>query len=268
MKLDTLIFLALILIAFIGLPALGQTSTEERQARSAAETHNEAIEDAEERMEAAIERARREYARTAIRTKQAYIRELQAARRTALNNDNAEAAQAIVNEIARVEAQIEVLEDIAAGRQPQAEEPEEEEQEEQTILDSERYIGTWTINWNNGTVRTIRINDDETFTVLTGSSGGADIGRTYPATIVDGAVCIRFTGWANRTVFLKIISDGRVAFAFTDRNFENTMTPDTAPEQWTQSYRDSFAPAEQEEEQEEDEQAEDDGNNFFGVPVK
>lgn len=266
MKLDTLIFIALILLS-IATSAFG--GTEERQAREAAETHNAAIEDAEQRMEDAIERARRDYARAAIRTKQAYIRELQAARRTALNNDNAEAAQAIVNEIARVEAQIEELEDIAAGRQPQV---EEQEQEEQTILNSNRYIGTWTINWNNGVSRTIRINSDQTFTVVRSSVGGNDVNGTYPASVVDGAIMIRFAGWENRTVFLKIVANGRVAFSYTHRDFENTLTPETAPEQWTQSYTDSFTPAEQpeqqEEEQQEDDQAEDNGNNFFGIPVK
>lgn len=282
MKYYLTLIVALILLFLIGLPTFAQSNAEERQAREAAETHNEAIETAEERMEDAVRRARMDYARTAIRAKQAYIRDLQAARRTALQADNADAAQAIVEEINRVQEQIEELTQIVRNNGRTAEEVAAEAEADTSF---QAYTGVWNVmrpdhpEGRDG--RTIAVFPDGRVAIVSFSEQrGSDEGHVYQAELKNGMMVIvmdQMTTWnANGLGYVfSQTNGGIICREYTILNNGNLNRElghqHTIPNSQRSDITDEIAamfPSNEEENEENENNEEEEGNTFFGIPLK
>ena len=156
-------------------------------ARSAAEKHNQSIEEADEQLEKALEAARREHLQKIISVKDRMIADLRRAYRTAIRGDTPENAGVIERQIKRLEAQIK---DLKSGVLPDV---------KLKGLDP-RLVGfLHTQGGEHG--RIYEIDTEGRVTVRYTSGGdkpGYDTGKTYQGVIKDGRLFVHFKFWTER----------------------------------------------------------------------
>ena len=162
-------------------------------ARTAAEKHNGAIEDASQRLEKAIAAARREHTKQIIAAKERMIVDLRKAYRTALRGKTPENAGTIERQIKRLEAQIKELKSEVATPPPPPE-------VKLKGLDP-RLVGVVSLSSKLGHSRVYEIDGRGRVTVLfdpNGKKPGSDIGETYQGVIRDGRLFVHLRKWTIR----------------------------------------------------------------------
>lgn len=161
--------------------------------RTAAEKHNETIQDASQRLEKAIAAAHREHAKQIVSAKERMVVDLRRAYRTALRGDTPENAGTIERQIKRLEAQIEAL-------KSEAKTPPEPPEVKLKGLDP-RLVGFILVSRSPryGCIYEVdtrgRVNVRYT---AGGQQPGFDTGRTYQGVIKDGRLFVHAKHWTER----------------------------------------------------------------------
>lgn len=274
-----------------------------KEARDAATSHNQSVKSEKEQLEAAIERAKKEYARDTIKIKQDYIRELQKARKSALINDDAEAATIIVQEISRVEKQIEELNAILTGKADKPQEEPKKESEDKTVLKGmpRDLVGHWKFFDRVGERIEAAILADGTYYVISNKWDANENGVKYQLQIVDGVALVEHTKWGNRVDAFRINNGKLNIRSWENMNEYKALNGETTMWNWDMDIKTHRKPISDElmkkikgedapqgptpvaeepnqetpkpeepknEEPKEVEQKEGDGNTFFGIPVE
>jgi hypothetical protein len=287
----------IILALFLLAPITLAENAEVKEARSATVEHNKEIETAKERLESLIIRAEQDYARQAIRSKMAYNKELQKAKRTALQNDNTDNATAIIKQIERVNKQIDHLKNVLAGRtrldpaDNNKTDAKEDTRDEREI--DPRYVGIWKIQFPSSHRRSLAINDKGLCRVLSDSDNRGEnvgVGNLYKGEIVDGCYVVRFTDWTikdapfGRILFIKLNGDDSVSLALSQGDIRKIKTFDEAKgEVFLRKYSDLHTPLDGDNKDDrtpdndektkddagnDDDTSDDDGEGFFGIPLE
>ncbi|MEM6257427.1 MAG: hypothetical protein AAGI37_03850 [Planctomycetota bacterium] len=167
-------------------------------ARTAAEKHNDTLEDASVRLERAIAAAQREHTKQIIAAKERMIVDLRTAYRTALRGKTPENAGTIERQIKRLEAQIEELKaDSATPVEPKLK-----------GLDP-RLIGVVVFRTTPDNLgRAYQIDENGVVTVLFDHRGdlpGLAVGEKYQGVIQKGSLVVEMRGWTQTNV-----TNGRV----------------------------------------------------------
>jgi len=240
-----------------------------KEAKAATVEHNTEIDTAEKRLEAVIVRAEQDYARQAIRSKMAYNKELQKAKRTALQGDSLDNAAAIVKQIELVEKQIEHLKNVLAGRTRlnPVDKPKEEVKKEPKIMKGldPRLIGEWDQNRPHATLL-FKVSPDGKMTIIRNQHIPSENGRTYQMKIIKGIAVVTYDGWVDRiTDTFEVTNKGLIVRSWDHKgDFYNGRREN---HRWGASW-DNKVKEEPKEEPKEEVKEEKSDDNFFGIPLK
>lgn len=184
---------------------------EVQAARSATVQHNKSVTREQQKLEAAIERAKQQYEQQVIRTKERYLAQLDESLKLAMKNSNLDNANAINRQIERVKQQ------LARIKGREAEPAPDDKQDEKLVAGLKReYVGEWHIVYPTGFWRKLAVFPDGTVYVIGNKGGGIDVGQKYTLNAKGGAIIISNTGWNNDATAdgtldaLKLDSNGNV----------------------------------------------------------